>query len=401
MTFRLPTVSAWSLRATALLMSLCAVGPALQARDGVTDSTIVLGQAAALKGAAEALGQGMQAGLQAAFHRSNAAGGINGRRIELKSVNDDYEPEKSAVATQMLIDKTKVFAMIGAVGTPTSKVALPICIDRKVPFLAPFTGAQVLRSPHSAYAVHLRASYDQETEVLARHLVDGKALKRVACFFQNDAFGQAGLSGIKAALERRGMQLVAEASFERNTVAVKDGLSTIAAAKPDAIVMVGPYRPCAAFVRGARKDDATSAATFATISFVGTEALGRDLGSEGDGLVISQVVPSPSDASLPVVREYLEAMKATGAEAQIGYVSLEGYLAGKLFCAALARIEGEPTRDSFLQALTNAGTIDLGGFSVTYGENDNEGSDAVFLTELRGGKAVPVEGTLSATGAER
>jgi branched-chain amino acid transport system substrate-binding protein len=388
-------------RTLAAVVSLCPVASELETVDGVTNSSIVLGQAAALKGAAEALGQGMQAGLNASFHRANAAGGVNGRRIELKSVNDGYEPERSAVATQLLIDNTGVFAMIGAVGTPTSKVTLPLCIDRKVPFVAPFTGAQVLRSPHSAYAVHLRASYDQETEALAGHLVKDTELTRIACLFQNDAFGQAGLNGIRSALDRRGMRLVAEASFERNSVAVKDALSTIAAAKPDAIVMLGPYRPCAEFVRVARQHDATRASTFATISFVGSEALGRELGSEGDGLVISQVVPSPSDTTLSVVRDYLADMQATGAEAHIGYVSLEGYLAGKLFCAALAKVEGEPNRELFLHALTHAGTIDLGGFTVTFGEDDNEGSDAVFLTVLRNGKAIPVSGAATATGAER
>jgi ABC-type branched-subunit amino acid transport system substrate-binding protein len=363
---------------------------AVAREDGVTEKQITLGQSASLKGPAEALGRGMEAGLNAFFARVNASGGVNGRTIQLKSINDAYEPEKCAAATTMLIEKMKVFSIIGGVGTPTAKVALPICEQNKVPFIAPFTGAELLRTPFNRYAVNLRASYFQETESLARFLVDQKGFKKIACFYQNDAFGQAGLAGITAALERRSMTLSATGTFERNTIAVSDGLKTVSASTPDAIVMVGPYRPIAEFVKSARVDAGTKGASFCTISFVGTEAFLSELGANGEGVIVSQVVPSPSDTSIPVVKEYLADMEKAGSKDDIGYVSLEGYLAGKLFAQVTAKIEGEPTREKFLTTLETAGTFDLGGFTLTFGPKDHQGSEAVFLTRFAGGKVVPL-----------
>lgn len=358
--------------------------------DGVTDKTILVGQAASLKGPAEALGKGMQAGLAAYFNRVNTAGGIHGRTIELNSLNDGYEPEKTAQVTSMLIEKMNVFAMIGAVGTPTSKVAMPLCEQHKVPFIAPFTGAELLRSPFNPWVVNLRASYNQETEALAKHLVDSQGLKKIACMYQNDAYGQAGLAGIKAALERRGIQLVATGTYERNTVAVTDAITTIAAATPDAIVMVGAYKPCAEFIRQARTNASLKTSTLCNISFVGTEALLADLGSASDGVVVSQVVPSPWNTTIPVVKEYHEDMKAAGSTNAIGYVSLEGYLAGKMFCTVLNQIEGTPTREAFLAAVKNTKSLDLGGFTVSFGDQDHQGSDTVYLTWFTGGKVEPI-----------
>jgi len=360
------------------------------ADDGVTDKTILVGQAASLKGPAEALGKGMQAGLTAYFTRINGTGGVNGRTIELNSLNDGYEPEKSAQVTAMLIEKMNVFAMIGGVGTPTAKVALPLCEQHKVPFIAPFTGAELLRSPFNPWVVNLRASYNQETEALAKHLVDSQGFKKVACMYQNDAYGQAGLAGIKAALERRGMQLVTTGTYERNTVAVTDAISTIAASKPEAIVMVGAYKPCAEFIRQSKTNEALKTAALCNISFVGTEALLADLGATSEGVVVSQVVPSPWNTSIPVVKDYQEDMKASGNAEAIGYVSLEGYLAGKMFCTVLGRVEGTPTREAFLAQLAKTTSLDLGGFVVSFGDKDHQGSDTVYLTQFANGKVEPI-----------
>jgi branched-chain amino acid transport system substrate-binding protein len=376
--------------AAAALTLLAGVAPVWAGDDGVTEKQIVLGQAAALKGPAENLGIGMQVGLNAAFAQVNGSGGVNGRAIELKSVNDGYEPEKSAQATQMLIDKSKVFAMIGAVGTPTAKVAVPICDAAKVPFIGAFTGAELLRSPFQQYVVNLRASYNQETEALAAYLVDTKGYKNVACFFQNDAFGQAGLAGIKAALERRSLSLSATGTYERNTVAIAEGLKSVAAANPDAVVMVGAYKPCAEFIKAARADAGTKNATFCNISFVGTESLLADVGAAGEGVIVSQVVPFPWDTSIPVVKEYQAAMAAANAQDRIGYVSFEGYLVGRFFAQALAKVEGDPTREKLLATIRSAGTFDLGGFTLKFGENDHQGSDSVYLTTFKGGKIQPL-----------
>ncbi|MBI1249542.1 ABC transporter substrate-binding protein [bacterium] len=363
----------------------------LLAVDGVTDQEIHLGQSCATKGPAEALGLGMEAGLQAYFEQLNNRGGIDGRKVKLTTINDGYEPKKCQLVTKMLTEKQKVFLMIGGVGTPTAKVAVPICEKNQVPFLAPFTGAEFLRNPFKRYVVNLRGSYFQEMETLAEYLVDQKKLDRIACFYQDDAYGQAGLAGIEQALKRRGLSLVSTGTYERNTVAVATGIRTVAAGKPDAVIMVGANVPCAMFIKAARKEPELKDTVMCNISFVGTAALLKNLGAESEGCIVSQVVPSPWDETIPVVAEFHKAMQAIGKQDQIGFVSLEGYLAGKLFHEITKRVDGELTREAFLDAVGSAGDIDLGGMTLHYGQDDHQGMDEIYLTIFRGGKVVPLE----------
>lgn len=373
-----------------LLLAGALVALATAAND-TKPSSIVIGQSCALEGPAAALGKGMQAGLAACFARVNATGGVGGRTIDLQSMNDGYEPAQCAQVTKELIEKRKAFLLIGEVGTPTSQAAVPICEGAKVPFVGAFTGAEFLRNPHKPWVVNLRASYNQETEAMAQHAVDSLGRKKVACFFQNDGFGKAGLSGIGLALDRRKMKLCATGSFERNTLAVQEALAKIAAAEPDVIVMVGPYAPCAEFIKLARQEPRTKEALLCNVSFVGTEPLLAALGDAGEGVVVTQVVPFPWDTSVPCVADYHRDMKAAELEGSIGFISLEGYLTGRLFCEVVAKMEGEPTREGFIATVQSVGTFDLGGFPLVYGANDNQGSDQVFLTEFRGGKVVPLQ----------
>src|SRR5215467_470303 len=295
-------------RTTASIASLVLLSVApVSAEDGVTTDAIVLGQAAVLSGPAAALGQGMKTGMQAAFDEINKKGGIHGRKLKLVSVDDGYEPEKSIVATKKLIEEDKVFALIGAVGTPTSAATQPIATAAKVPFVGAFTGAGFLRDAKLENVINVRASYDAETEAWVRHLTEDLKIKKIAIFFQDDAFGRAGLSGFKKAMDKRNLSIVAEGTFERNTVAVKSALLTLKRAEPEAVVMVGPYKPCAEFIKLARKVEFSP--VFVNISFVGASALARELGPDGRGVVVSQVVPFPWDTSLKAVADYQAAIK--------------------------------------------------------------------------------------------
>jgi ABC-type branched-subunit amino acid transport system substrate-binding protein len=198
--------------------------------------------------------------------------------------------------------------------------------------------------------------------------------------YQDDAFGQAGLAGVKRALDKRKMALAAEGTFERNTVAVKGALLAVRRARPDAVIMIAPYKPAAQFIKLARQINFD--ATFVNISFVGSDALAKELGTEGEGTVVTQVVPFPADTSIPVVARYHAALKAGAAGAQPGFVSLEGYLVGRAIIAVLEKIEGEPTREAFVEAVQKSGGFDLGGFRLAYGPDNNRGSSEVFLTEI-------------------
>jgi ABC-type branched-subunit amino acid transport system substrate-binding protein len=351
------------------------------AEDGVTADTIVFGQAAVLTGPAAALGQGMKTGMNAAFDEINKKGGVHGRKLKLISADDGYEPEKSIVATKKLIEEDKVFALIGPVGTPTSAAAQPIATAAKVPFIGAFTGAGFLRDAKLDNVINVRASYDAETEAWVRHLTEDLKIKKIAIFYQDDAFGRAGLSGFKKAMEKRSLPIVAEGTYERNTIAVKTALLNIKKEDPEAVVMVGAYKPSAEFIKLARKISFDP--IFVNISFVGASALAKELGEDGKGVIVSQVVPFPWDASIKVVADYQAAIKAADGKTEPEFVSLEGYLVGRLVIAALDKVGANPTREGLLKAIKDTGKFDFGGLTMTFGATDNEGLDHVFMTMIQ------------------
>ena len=363
--------------------------------DGVFPDSILFGQSAALSGPAGELGRNMNLGVRAAFEEANRSGGIHGRQLRLLVRDDGYEPEAAVANTRELI-ALGVFGLIGAVGTPTSNAAEPIASGASVPYIGPFTGADLLRGDDQRYVVNVRASYYQETEEMVERLTADLGFRRIAILYQDDSYGTAGLTGVRRALDRRGMKLVGEVTYMRNTIAVKRALLGLLDSDPEAVIIIGAYRPAAHFIKWARKIGME--AVFVNISFVGSNALLKELGGAGDGVVVTQVVPFPRDTAIPIVARYHAALKAADGAAQPGFVSLEGYLAGRLAVDALRAStapagDGEgalPTREAFLRTLEESGPIDLGGFEVEYGPGDNQGSDRVFLTTIRGGGFVPV-----------
>jgi branched-chain amino acid transport system substrate-binding protein len=382
---------------TAALAFAAVPGATVRAEDGVSGATIVFGQPAALDGPARELGQGMRQGLLAAFGEANAAGGVKGHKLELISVDDGYEPTKSIEATKKLLDEDKVFALIGPVGTPTSLATQPIAAERGVPFIGPFTGAEIFRNPYKPNVVNLRASYFQETEEMVERLTRDLGVTRIAILYQDDAYGRAGLAGVKRALDKRHMALVGEGTYERNTTAVKGAVIEVRKGNPEAVIMIGAYQPCAEFIKVAK--DIKLDAVFVNISFVGSDALAKALGAAGAGVVVTQVVPFPRDLKLPVVGKYQAALKAVDATAQPGFVSFEGYLVGRLAAAALARIPGDITRQALLDVFARNGAFDLGGVSLQFGPDNNQGGKKVFLTVLQAdGRFKPVT-ALSKTGS--
>src|SRR3979490_2995699 len=302
-----------------VLATLLAAAIPASAEDGVAADKIVFGQATALEGPASALGQGMKMGLEAAFAEVNKAGGVKGRKLELKSVDDGYEPTKSIEAVKKLLEEDKVFAIAGTVGTPTSAATQPIATAAGAPFIGAFTGAEFLREPYKPLVMSIRASYFQETEAMVEHLTKDLGASKIAIMYQDDAFGQAGLAGGKKALEKRRRQRVGEGTVERIRVAVKPALLAIKRAAPHAVIMISPYKPAAEFIKLAKqiKFDVT----FVNISFVGSDALAKELGPAGAGVVITQVVPFPKDTAIPVIGRYQASLKATAPDAQPGLAS--------------------------------------------------------------------------------
>lgn len=368
---------------TALSILFAVAGPldALAGEVGVSSDTILFGQVAALEGPSSALGQGMQQGILAAFTEINAKGGVHGRKLKLISRDDGYDPDRSAAQTTKLIEEDKVFALIGAVGTPTTSVTVPIAKARNVPFIGPFTGAGFLRAPDLRNVVNIRASYGAEAEAWIKHLTEDLHIKSVAIFYQDNSYGRDGLAGVKLALEKRGMELTAEGTFERNTRAVASAMRTLKRAEPEAVVMVGTYGPCAEFIKLARKSGFNP--VFVNISFVGANALAKELGPDGQGVVVSQVVPFPWDTSIKVVADYQAAEKALDPKLKPDFISLEGYLSGRLVAAALEMAGPNPTRADMLQLIRDVGRFDISGDIIAFGQKRRETPAKVFLTVIQ------------------
>ena len=342
------------------------------------DSRIVLGQSAAFSGPAMQLGTQFHAGARLWFDQLNAKGGVGGRQVEIRHLDDGYEPDRCVANTEKLI-KDEVFALFGYIGTPTSLAALPLATSARVPFIAPFTGAMGLREPFKREAFHLRASYDDETALIVKQLIE-LSQNRIGVFYQNDAYGQAGLSGVTKALAARQLKPVAEGTVERNSEDVAAAVAKLAKSGAQAIVQIGAYKACAAFIRQARK--AGYGGKFYNVSFVGTQALADELGKDGAGVVVSQVVPSPYSAARPVSREFVAAAKQQG-RVQANFSSMEGYLAAKLFTEGLKRAGGKPTREALIAALESINE-DFGGYRVSFGPGNHVASKFVELSMLTG-----------------
>jgi branched-chain amino acid transport system substrate-binding protein len=357
--------------------SMLAASPVLRAQD----NKIILGQSAAFAGPAAELGIQFHQGAKLWLDQINVQGGVAGKTIEIKTMDDGYEPDRCVANTQKLISDD-VFALFRYIGTPTSLAALPLVTKAQIPFIAPFTGAMGLRTPFHKSVFHLRASYNDETALIVKQLTN-LSLRKIGVFYQNDAYGKAGLDGVTLALNGLNLKPVAQATVERNTVDVDAAVKTLMAAAPDAIVQISAYKSCAAFIRAARK--AGFGGTFFNVSFVGTQALADELGKEGAGVVISQVVPSPYYAARPVAREFTESIKKAGTNVQANFSSMEGYLAAKVVTEGLKRSSGRTlTRDSFISGMEAIGTQSFGDFQVQYGPNDHVASSFVELSMLTG-----------------
>ena len=364
----------------ALLLITSLLALPVYAETGVTDTKILLGQSAAFSGAAAQLGIQMHAGAKAYFDLVNAQGGVYGRQIEIIQADDKYEADLAAANTRRLIDNDNVFALFGYVGTPTSNAALPIFTKARVPFFAPFTGAESLRQPFNRDVFNVRASYFDETEHLVERLVK-TGIKKIAVFYQNDAYGRAGLAGVERALKLMKVDMVATATVERNSVDVKTAVAKILPTKPDAVIQISAYASCAAYIQSMKRAGYTG--QFYNLSFVGSQALANTLGKDGPGVVISQVVPFPWHAATPVVAEYQKVMKKAGVN-DFNFSSLEGFIAAKVFTEGLKRAGREVTRDKLIRALEsiNRNNFDAGGFDVNFSPTSHNGSKYVDMTVI-------------------
>ena len=388
--------------------------PAATQGVGVTDSEIILGMSAAFSGPSRGLGIELYRGAWAYFEHVNRAGGISGRRITLKLYDDGYQPDASVNNTMKLMLEDQVFLLFGYVGTPTVTRVLPILKkfqDQSVFLFFPFTGAQPQREPpYGDFAFNLRASYLQETAGLVENFIQ-VGRRRIAVFYQADAYGRSGWAGVRAALARHGERIAGEATYRRGTLftaTMRDQVEILRAAEPDAVICIGAYAACAAYARDAV--DLGLRVPIANLSFVGSENLlgllteGRDSADAERYtrlLVNSQVVPSYEDTSIPAVREYREFMQRYDPQVPVelvtesyapfdhSFVSLEGFLDAKLMVEVLRRLGDEPSRAGLQRAVLTLRDFELGlSERVSFGEDRRQGLQQVYYTVVDEGRFV-------------
>lgn len=354
---------------------------------GISDSTITLGMSSPFSGPNGVYGQEMRQTIQVYFEHVNKTGGVNGRKLELLTLDDGYETERSVANTKTLLEEKRVFALLAYYGSsPTTETMNTVFGPARVPLVGTISGAGSLResistNPNARYMFNVRASYADETEAIVNQLVS-LGLKRIAVFYQNDGFGKSGLDGVTAALKKHGLTPSAVGTVERNSLDVSKATESIAKTDPQAVIMVTLYKPTAAFVKAMKK--ANQNPMLMTLSPVGTEQLIQELGADARGIGISQVVPYPWNDTVQVIKDY---QKLLGGKGNYSYYAVEGYLMARVMVEGLKRAGKDLSRDKLVSALESINNNDFGGYRVNFGSNNRQGSRFVELTVVGpGGK---------------
>ncbi|WP_342052591.1 MULTISPECIES: ABC transporter substrate-binding protein [unclassified Cupriavidus] len=348
---------------------------------GVTPTTLLIGQSAPLSGPAAELGTQLNLGARLCFDNVNRHGGIFGRAIELHALDDAYVPDETTRNTRkLLVDG--MFALFGYVGTSTTLAVLPLIQQARIPLFAPFTGTRALRTPVNRHVFHVRAGYDRETAAIVRQIASS-GLHRLAVVYYDDSYGREGLEGIARAVRSRpaaDVRITGEHAVARNAVDVSATAAAVLEQHPDSVAVIGAYGTAAAFIREALRRG--YAGQFYCLSSVGATSLAKALGAQAAGVVVSQVMPNPRNATLPLVREYQRLLAAAGHAGAYSHASLEGFIAALAFVEGLRRTGRDPTRDRFIAALESMRAIDLGGFDIQFSPEDHVGSKFVDLAVL-------------------
>jgi ABC-type branched-subunit amino acid transport system substrate-binding protein len=353
---------------------------------GITGNSILIGSCSALDGPARFLGSQTVLGATTYLHAVNDDGGVFGRKVQLLAFDDGYDPDKAPACFKRMT-KEGVFALGFFVGTPTAKVYVPMAQEEKIPVVGLFTGAQMLYEPLKRYVINVRASYYDETREQVDKLWNVN-VRKIAVLYQDDAFGKTVLDGVKLALQKHNSAPVALGTFARNTLDVDDGIKSVMATRPQAVVLVGPYAPVAAIVKKAHA--AGWRPQFLTVSFVGTEEFIREAGADADGTIITQVVPPYDRTDYPTVALYRKVLTKYYPDAKPSFVSLEGFVDAMVMVEGLKRAGKNVTREKFITAIESIREMNVGMGSklvLDYGPTDHKGFDSVYPTVVKDGQA--------------
>lgn len=335
-------------------------GLALARSEGVTDSEIVLGQSCQLTGPLAALTSEVRLGAKLHFDEVNKNGGINGRRVRVIALDDAYDPKRAAENTIKLIDEDNVLALFQYAGTPGSLAALPIAEERGVPLFAPFTGSDALRTKNRRYVFNIKAGYGDELEAMVRQ-IGSMGLSKVGVVYLNNSFGTGGLAQVERSAASHAVQLLSRAALEVDGSKLAETVATTAKNQPPVIIIVSAGKPSVDFIDAYLK--AGHRSTFYMLSVTSNTQLIQVLGPRARGIVISQVVPSPWNQSVKLVREFQSLGRAAGLT-DFTFSQMEGFLSASVLTDALRRCGRLPTREGLVRALEDTRHLDVGGYLV-------------------------------------
>ena len=346
---------------------------------GVTATTIVIGQSAPLSGANAELGNDIRNGALAYFSKVNAAGGVHGRKIELATLDDANQVPRAEANTKKLVEEQGVFALYGYASATLSRPALPIVAKHNVPFIGPFTGADPMRV-FNKNVYNIRASYADELEKIVEHY-NTFGIKRFSIVYYDDPVGKENLSAVERALKKRNLAVVSVGAFkDRAKPDIGAGLKDVMKGDPEVVIFTTLYKATSDFIKAGQK--AGFGAQMVSNSFPGASPLAKELGKQGAGVAIAQDVPPPTKRSVPVVKEYQEAIEKQLGKKDFSFTSLEGYIGAKVIVEGLKRAGPKLTRESFMQALDGLSNFDTGGYLINFSPKDHNGSSYVELTVI-------------------
>ena len=369
------TIARLAIKASVLA---CAVAVGTVHAQGVTKTTILIGQSGPLSGSNKEFGNDIRDGVLAYFTKVNAAGGINGRKLELITLDDGNDAKRSGENGRILIEQRGVLALFGYASATLSMPAMPFVEKNKVSFVGPFTGAEPMRT-FRPYVFNIRASYADELEKIV-DFYSSTGMKRFSIIHYDDAIGKENLGAVEVALTKRGLKPVSIGTLKRNQTDLGSAVADVIKAAPDVVIATTLYATTASFIKQAKK--AGSGAQFASTSFVGASALADALGAEGTGVVVAQVVPPYSRASIQIVKEYQAAVEKQLGKKDYSFTSLEAYIGAKVLAEAIRRAGANPTRENLTKSFNSMQNFDIGGFVVDFSPTNHNGSKFVELTAI-------------------
>jgi branched-chain amino acid transport system substrate-binding protein len=338
---------------------------------------ILIGQTYVQSGPLASLGTEPLVGIRAMLRAVNAAGGVNGRPVELKQMDDAYDAARAADNVRKLEAEGAV-AILMPVGTTSSVGALKAANELKIPLVAPYTGAGPVVK-FSEYGFPVRISFDEEYGRIVNHLFT-VGITRIAFAHNDNPGARSAMESTRKFIEERGSKMVGSAAIQNDGSDAEAKAIELAKLKPTAIVLSATNAVTAKFIKAYRA--AGAEARFYSFSFLNGQQLQKDIGADAVGVVVSQVVPYPWNPAMPILAEYQAAMKKMGTT-ELSYGSLEGYVSTKVLIEGLKRAGTNPTPESLKKALEGFKSLDLGGIFVRYGPTDHQGMTFSELSMLR------------------